>query len=119
MLAISEMLRDRVGIRLGTALVVVVVVADSKDSRMVVATKRSFLVAIDGLDGPTPLSFIVFQVPKTIVFQYQSSTELRGERIFKRPNISVIPIRTPAVYEILVILVAHVCPRGPSPMGTI
>ena len=52
------------------ALVVVVVVADSKDSRMVVATKRSFLVAIDGLDGPTPLSFIVFQAPKTIVFPY-------------------------------------------------
>ena len=50
MLAIAEMLQ---------ALVVVVVVVDSKDSRMVVATKRAFLVAIDGLDGPT-----------TIVFQY-------------------------------------------------
>ena len=50
MLAIAEMLQ---------ALVVVVVVVDSIDSRMVVATKRAFLVAIDGLDGPT-----------TIVFQY-------------------------------------------------
>ena len=48
MLAIAEMLQ---------ALVVVVVVVNSKDSRMVVATKRSFFVAIDGLDGPTPLSF--------------------------------------------------------------
>ena len=61
MLAIAEMLQ---------ALVVVVVVVDSKDSRMVVATKRSFLVAIDGLDGPTRLSFIAFQAPKTIVLPY-------------------------------------------------
>ena len=48
MLAITEMLQ---------ALVVVVVVVDSKDSRMVVATKRSFLVAIDGLDCRMRVSF--------------------------------------------------------------
>jgi hypothetical protein len=62
MLAITEMLQALVG--------GVLVVVDSKGSRMVVATKWSFLVAIDGLDGPTPLCFIVFQAPKTIVFPY-------------------------------------------------